>query len=454
MKKLCVIFYFFISSLLFSSEKNNDFLKGLQYKALSKQWIHAFNRHEMLQERQSQVIDILKNSHIQGHSKNSMLQAAELRFFAIQSCKQDIQSINEQISSNLSVDTSKDRSIQSLLAQSLSVPLLTDLNSNAGSISSMANTFELESPKSRTSSTTEETISNVSVESFMPRLKESVQVPKIDPTSGITKFQARYRGNVLREDLSQLQAQAGYEKELRKINAQKLMQKHLDEVQLKKIEDQKKLVLEQQSANLKLKIQAQEEKRKQIAQNIENKKNEDEFVLQQAIEDQMLESLSHTQFSTVHELSSKDKKILKPLQKVIRDELFNSSHVDDNVIVDCLKPIVMNSLKKEGIDHQGLSSWILRSALQASRDGFEDCMQNCGPSFDGAQIFERMIQPSVGKERFYQLQTMNKDKDLQLSDGQIGTIMKIEKQLLLGSFALQHKNNALRRYILLTKNNK
>jgi hypothetical protein len=470
MKRLCVLFCFLISSLLFSSHSQD----------LNKEWLDTYNQRFDSQLKKSFSYDItiqesvkkklwqanaikkdlkLYDDILYAWQKRSLLHKAAVhkdQAFSMHCAdlERKIALISSQISKILSVDTSKDRSIQYLLAQFASVPLSIDLDSYAGSISSMTHTSCLESPKSRTSSTTEETISNTSVEFFMPRLKESVQVPKIDPTSGITKFQARYRGNVLREDLSQLQAQAGYEKESQEKNAQKLMQKNLNELQLKKIKDQKKLLLEQQAANLKLRIQKEQEKRKEIEQNIENKKNEDEFVLQQVIQDQILESFSSAQFAMVHGLSSKDKKILKPLQKVIRDELFNFSNIDDKIIVDRLKPIVMNCLKKEGVDHEALSNWIVRSAVQASRDGFNDCVQTCGKSFDGTKVFERIIQPSVGNERFDQLQSLNKDRNLQLSDGQIDTIMKIEKQLLLGSFILRYKNNVLRPYILLTKNNK
>jgi len=476
MKKLCVIFCFFISSL-YSCDDNQQNLWLSAYKQRSNPQLREILLQDLsvlgveisqyVKDHVSQAKAMKKHARVYDqilldHQKMGLLSVAaahENQAFSIHCSDLQVCMLNicAKISKELGVDLRKDRSIKDLIsADYFFDDVSVDSNSDIKSVSSMTESTSSRGQSSNRSSliaTTKETISYISaVKSSMQSPNQSIAKSESDAISGLTKFQARFRGGVIRDNLSQIQAKAQHQKDAQKDAVQKLAQRRVDEENAKKIIEQKRLFLEQQQRNLHLKNQEQQEKLNKFAQNLENKKNEEEFVLQQAIEGHMLESLSQAQYSTLDGLSSKDKKRLKPFQKSIKYEFFNSSGVDENIAIDRLKPIVMEYLQKEGI-HQGLSNWLVRSAVHGARQGFDLCVQDCGKSFDGMQVLSRIVQPSVGQDRLNQLKGLNNDKNLQLSDGQIHQVMEIEKQLLLGSFALQYKKSLLQPYTLLIKNN-
>jgi hypothetical protein len=153
----------------------------------------------------------------------------------------------------------------------------------------------------------------------------------------------------------------------------------------------------------------------------------------------ILESLQYVQSSTLNGLARDDKKSLQSFQKFMRRELFNSNDSIDNL--DTLKPIVMQRLKQCGIDHQRLSDWAVDSMVNTARDGFEVCVKDCGSSFDGTRVFERIVKTTIDEEHFQTLSQIMKRNNIHSSDGNIRNLMEIQKQLLLGAFALQYKNS-------------
>ena len=438
-------------------------MKNHEYQTATKQWSCKFQELEQLQARQLQSLGLLKNPSMHGYVKDSLFYATMLRQLAIESRMQEIDLLTEQTKSiiqsadSMFCDERSSGIFSRTTAESFSDNGSVLSNSDIKSVSSMTEVTSstLQSPKNNTlSDTTEEIMSYTSaVKGSMQLSKQFIAKSESDANLGITKFQARFRGGVIRDNLSQIQAEARYKKDAQDDIVQKLVQQRVDEENAKKVTERKKIFLEQQQLNLNLQIKEKQKKLSNIAQNIANKKNEEDFVLQLAIEDKMLESFVQAQSLTIHGLSSKEKKTLKPLQKSIKNELFNFCNVDDKVAVDKLNPIVMECLQKEGFHYQGLSNWLVKSAVRESYEGFDLCVQDCGASFDGMKVFSRIVQPSIGKDRLNQLKDLNCDKKLQLSDGQIDTIMEIEKQLLLVSFALQYKKSLLRPYTLLTKNN-
>ncbi len=458
MNKLYAIFCFFISSLLFSSQQPSDFMKSLEYKALTKQWVDKFQQLEQLQDNQLQSMKMIKNPSMHGYVKGSLLQAIMLRKLAIESCTQEISFLTEQTKHTIvSVDSiacnKNDLDVSSGTTLSLSEDLSTCSNSDIESVSSMTKSLDVHSPKSRTSSTTtEETMSYASsVTAPVKFSKQSITNSDSNLISSITKFKAQFRGVLIREDLSQIQAKIRYKKNLENQNNQKLAQQIFDEAQDQKKKEQKKVGFKRQQACSREDYQ---EKQKNRALKLVQSNNSEDFVLNQAIQDEILASYIDSQSLSLDGLSVKDKKLLKPLQKSLKDELWSSHEYKNNqVIAQKLYPMVTQSLNKSGITHQSFSNWLVRNAVNSSCENFDMCLQDCGSRFDGPQIFEKIITPTFGKERFDQLKSLSEEKKLQFSDDQIGQIIEIEKQLLLSSIAVQYNNKLSHPYTFQVQNN-
>lgn len=243
--------------------------------------------------------------------------------------------------------------------------------------------------------------------------------------SGIIKFQSRYRGFTLRHNhLGNIQLPLRLAKQLREDALQRAEKQKVCEQEATLAQERIRCLKQTQRANNFLKKQ---ERQKQAEQNIRNQEL-----------NVIIESLDSVQEKTLANVTKKERKLLKSFYQSI-NQLVRESDISDNVAtVGQLATITQQSLNKYvGIDSRGFANCLAIRAFKAAN--FDECVEHCGRKFDADKILNAIIQPTYDQEHFQNLSQLLKENNIARADQQTHKIIDLEKQLLLGSFALAYK---------------